>query len=64
MFNASTEEQAECAGELNRLMATKQLKPVVGATFSISEAAAAHQLQEDNTLHNAGTLCGKIVLTP
>ncbi len=30
----------------------------------LSEAAAAHRLQEDNTLRGAGTLTGKIVLKP
>jgi hypothetical protein len=30
----------------------------------MAETAAAHRLQEENTLHNAGTLSGKIVLTP
>jgi hypothetical protein len=28
------------------------------------EAAAAHRLQEENTLNKAGSLSGKIVLTP
>ena len=30
----------------------------------LSEAAAAHKLQEENTLQKAGTLAGKIVLKP
>ena len=30
----------------------------------LSDAAAAHKLQEENTLHKAGTLAGKIVLKP
>jgi len=63
MFNASAEEQAECAADINRLLATESLRPLVGATFPLSQAAAAHQLQEDNTLNAAGTLAGKIVLT-
>lgn len=63
MFNASKDEQRECANDLNTLMATGKLKANVGATFSLSQAAEAHQLQEDNTLHGAGTLQGKIVLT-
>jgi hypothetical protein len=32
--------------------------------MKLIETAAAHQLQEENTLKGAGTLAGKIVLTP
>jgi hypothetical protein len=32
--------------------------------MALSEAAAAHRLQEGNTLHGEGTLSGKIVLVP
>jgi NADPH2:quinone reductase len=32
--------------------------------MKLSEAAAAHKLQEENTIGMAGTLAGKIVLTP
>lgn len=64
MFNASAKEQRECATHLNQLMSAGKLKALIGARFPLSEAGAAHQLQEDNTLHGAGTLSGKIVLTP
>ena len=64
MFNASSDEQAVCAAEINRLLSAKQMKALIGARFALSDTAAAHQLQEDNTLHGAGTLSGKIVLTP
>jgi len=64
MFNATPDEQRRCAEDINRWLAEKKLKVVIGKTFPISEAAAAHQLQEDNTLHKAGTLMGKIVLVP
>jgi NADPH2:quinone reductase len=30
----------------------------------LADAAAAHKLQEENTLQKAGTLGGKIVLKP
>ena len=63
MFNASAVEQQHCANEINQLLATQQLKPLIGARFPLHEAAQAHQLQEDNTLHGTGTLSGKIVLT-
>ena len=38
--------------------------PRKGARAALADAAAAHQLQEENTLQGAGTLSGKIVLTP
>lgn len=64
MFNASADEQREAATALNALMANDQLKPIIGAEFTLAEAAKAHQLQEDNTLSGSGSLSGKIVLTP
>ena len=62
MFNASAEEQQQSAAEINQLLAAQTLKPLIGARYSLSEAAKAHQLQEDNTLNGAGTLSGKIVV--
>lgn len=64
MFNAPPEEQRKCAAEINRWLAKGKLKPQIGKVMKLSEAAAAHRLQEDNTLWKAGTLTGKIVLTP
>src|SRR5262245_5700668 len=64
MFNASPDEQRVCAKEINRWLSEKKLTVPIGKTFKISEAAAAHRLQEDNTLNKAGSLTGKIVLTP
>jgi NADPH2:quinone reductase len=63
MFNASAEEQQQSAAEINQLLAAQTLKPLIGARYLLSEAAKAHQLQEDNTLNGAGTLSGKIVVT-
>ena len=37
-------------------------KPNIDRVLPLSAAAAAHRLQEENTLHKAGTLAGKIVL--
>jgi NADPH2:quinone reductase len=63
MFNATPEEQRKCAAEINRWMAKGRLKPLIGKKMKLAEAAAAHKLQEENTLKKAGTLTGKIVLT-
>lgn len=64
MFNASPEEQSTCAEDINHWSAAKALRSCIGKTMHISEAAAAHRLQEDNTVNKAGSLTGKIVLTP
>jgi NADPH2:quinone reductase len=64
MFNGSSEEQRAAAEKLNTLYEFNRWKPVVGKTMLLSEAAAAHQLQEENTIKRQGTMRGKIVLTP
>ena len=63
MFNASPEEQRQCADEMNRWHTAGKWQPIVGQAFPLSEAAAAHRLQEENTLGGSGTLTGKIVVT-
>ncbi|HEY7327843.1 MAG TPA: NADPH:quinone reductase [Gemmataceae bacterium] len=64
MFNASATEQRRSAEDINRWLKSGQLKPPIGRVFPLSQAAAAHQLLEENTLGKAGTLHGKVVLTP
>ncbi len=64
MFNCPPDEQRQCADDINRWLAEGKLKANIGRRMKLSEAAVAHQLQEDNTLKGAGTLAGKIVLTP
>ncbi|MBX9626924.1 MAG: NADPH:quinone reductase [Gemmataceae bacterium] len=64
MFNLPADEQRACADDMNRWLAEGKLKAVVGARFPLAEAAAAHRLQEENTLKKAGTLTGKIVVRP
>ena len=64
MFNASADEQRDAAEDLNRKLKAGVWKPAIGARFPFSQTAEAHLLQENNTLNNAGTLSGKIVLTP
>jgi NADPH2:quinone reductase len=63
MFNATPPEMALCAEDINRWLAAGRLQPRIGRVMSLAAAAAAHRLQEENTLHKAGTLTGKIVLT-
>ncbi len=64
MFNATPAEQRKCAEDISRWLAEKKLTVPIGRTMKLAEAAAAHRLQEENTLNKAGTLTGKIVLVP
>ena len=64
MFNAPADEQRKSAAEINRWLARGRLRPQIGRVMKLSETAAAHRLQEENTLGKAGTLSGKIVLVP
>ena len=64
MFNASQDEQRACSEQINHWLAEGKYAPRIDRVWPLSEAAAAHQLQEDNTLRKAGTLSGKIVLKP
>lgn len=64
MFAMTADEQRACASDMNTWMASGALRAVIGKTLPLSEAAAAHQLQEENTLGKKGTLSGKIVVRP
>jgi NADPH2:quinone reductase len=64
MFNATPAEQRRAAEDIDKWLAEGKLRPPVGRTFPLGEAAAAHRLLEENTLHKAGTLTGKVVVTP
>lgn len=64
MFNATPDEQRTSADAINELTAKGGWSPQIGKTFPLSEAAAAHQHQEDATLGGSGSLTGKIVLNP
>jgi len=64
MFKATQDEMRACAEDINRWLASGALKPNISKVFPLSQAAAAHKLQEENTLQKTGTLAGKIVLKP
>jgi NADPH:quinone reductase len=64
MFKATPDEQRRCADDINRWLVEARLRPNISEVLPLSHAAKAHKLQEQNTLHKAGTLAGKIVLTP
>ena len=64
MFKASADELRNCSVDMNRWLSDGKLQPRIGCELPLSEAAAAHRLQEENTLGKAGSLAGKIVLRP
>jgi NADPH2:quinone reductase len=64
MFAATPDEQRACADDINPWLAAGTLQPRIDRIFPLAETAAAHRLQEENTLAHAGTLSGKIVLKP
>lgn len=64
MFKATPDEQRKCSNDLNHWFSSGQLQPHISHRLSLSQAAEAHQLQEENTLRKSGTLAGKIVLQP
>lgn len=64
MFNATPYEQRVCAERMNEWFEAGKWKPLIGATFPLSQAADAHRLQEDATLRSEGNLTGKIVVIP
>ncbi len=63
MINATPDEQQACARNINDWRKEGKLEILIGKSFPLSEAAAAHRLQEDNTIGKKGSLRGKIVLT-
>jgi NADPH2:quinone reductase len=64
MFNATPLEQRRCAEDINLWLAGGQLHPPIGQILPLSQAAVAHRLLEENSLHKAGSLVGKVVLVP
>ena len=62
MFNATPDEQRNCADDINRWLAEKKLHVPIGKSFSLNESAQAHKFLEDSTLHGSGQLIGKVVV--
>lgn len=63
MFNGTPAEQRRCADDMNRWSAEGKVKVLIGKTFALAQAQDAERLLEENTLGNAGTLHGKVVIT-
>ena len=64
MFNANAREQRSAANAINRWVGENKLRARIDRVLPLSQAAEAHRLQEESTLHKTGALAGKVVLTP
>ena len=64
MFMANPDEQQDAAEDINRWLAEGKLKANIDRVLPLSQAAAAHRLQEESTIGKTGALSGKIVLKP
>lgn len=62
MFKASAEEMRMAADDINIWLADGRLQPRIDRVMTLDQAAEAHRLQEQATLHNAVELKGKIVI--
>ncbi|WP_020473193.1 NADPH:quinone reductase [Zavarzinella formosa] len=63
MFNMPPDEQRKCAADMSKWLAEGKLKANICTRLKLSEAAHAHQLQEESSSKGSGGLSGKIVLT-
>ena len=64
MFKATPEEQRAAAEDINGWLVAGQTAAAHRTDVSAGRSRQAHRLQEENTIHKAGTLAGKIVLKP
>lgn len=64
MFNASAREQRAAANAINRWVGEGKLRARIDRVLPLAQAADAHRLQEESTVHKTGALAGKVVLKP
>jgi NADPH2:quinone reductase len=64
MFKASPDEQRVCAEDINRWLRERKLTANISHVLPLAEAARAHRLQEESTVHKSGEVAGKIVVLP
>jgi NADPH2:quinone reductase len=64
MFNATVVEIQAAGTDINRWLATGQLKARIDRVLPLAETALAHRLQEESTIGKSGALAGKIVVRP
>lgn len=63
MFNASADEQRQCAEDMNNWYTEDSLEVLIGKKFPLAETAQAQKLLEDSTLHGTASLKGKVVIS-
>jgi len=64
MFNANAREQRAAAEDINLWLTEGRLRPLIDRVLPLAQAAEAHRLQEQSTIHKTGALAGKLVLKP
>jgi NADPH2:quinone reductase len=64
MFNSSAKDQRAAAKDINPWLSEGKLKARIDRVLPLAQAAQAHRLQEESTIHKSGALAGKIVLKP
>jgi NADPH2:quinone reductase len=64
MFNATHDEQAAAAADMNRWLAAGKLKARIDRILPLAQTAEAHRVQEESTVGKSGALAGKIVVNP
>ena len=64
MFKATPDEQRTAADDINRWLSSGDWFPISARGSRWPRPPPRHRLQESCTIHKAGTLRGKIVLTP
>ncbi len=64
MFQATAQEQAAAAADINRWLARGQLRAPVDRVVTLAHVAEAHAVQEAATVGGSGGLAGKIVVEP
>jgi NADPH:quinone reductase len=64
MFNATARELQGAAKDIVAWMAEGKLRARIARVLPLSQAAEAHRIQEESTIHKSGELSGKIVLKP
>ncbi|QEH36881.1 Quinone oxidoreductase 1 [Aquisphaera giovannonii] len=63
IFNFTAQEQEPAAMDLVRWIEEGQIRPMVGRTFPLAAAVEAERYLEENSLHGAGKLAGKVVIS-